>query len=564
MNRLANKLICLIISASLVPPPFSAFTFAEDAEAGNVVAASDLEEYIDATDPADDPDPVFGTRRLKVRAVLECFDGAAAGVSYDGNTLLSFETVEETERAYERLCEEYGEENVIVDLPFFTAESTPMGWGVDFMNIDDELKRHAPGSAAGGKKVTVAIIDSGIDSSHEIFSGNTISAESRSFIDSQGIADEEGHGTSVAGIVAEATPDNTELLVLKTYTDGSNISIETVNQAVRYAADCGADVINLSMASSLSGSLEAYPELVKNSIDDMEAQLQYAREKGSIIVTSSGNSGGNMDELMPYPASSGNTLAVGSVNNKGEWSDFSNYGSVLDFCAPGEELVVAAYNSESSYYVPALQPNKCSGTSFAAPYIAACCAYVKMNDADAGNDEAAEALKSKCIDYGTAGWDRYYGWGMPRFEDYKEEPAAPDDTAAKEAEARAAAERAMAEAEAHARATTSVTVNAATVTPAAINAAIAAAGGRSEYVTELVIGKGVKRLSRRAFSGTNIKTLVVQSKKLKKKSVKGSLKGSAVSAIRVRIGNKKINKKYIKKYKKFFTKKNAGKKEKVH
>ena len=439
MSRILNKLLCLIITITLVLP-CCVYAAAEDEE-GGISAAADLEEYIDATVPADDPDPVFGTMRLKVRAVLDSFDGASAGVSYDGNTLLRFESVEDTEAAYKRLCAEYGPDNVIVDLPLLTAESAPFGWGVDFMNIDDEMKRHTGSGSQNAAKVTVALIDSGIDSSHEIFSGKTISPDSKDFLGSDaGIADEEGHGTSVAGILAEATPANVELMILKTYVDGSSISMETVNQAIRYAADNGADVINLSMASSLSTGTSAYPEQVRNSIDDMEEQLQYARDKGSIIVASSGNRGGDMDSLMPYPASSENTITVGSVNQQGERSLFSNYGSAMDFCAPGEELYVAAYNSGDKYYTPALQPDNCSGTSFAAPYISACCAYVKMDDADAGNSEAVGSLKSKCVDYGDPGWDRYYGWGMPKYEDYVE---APDD-----AEEQAAREEAQRQAEA--------------------------------------------------------------------------------------------------------------------
>lgn len=81
--------------------------------------------------------------------------------------------------------------------------------------------------------------------------------------------------------------------------------------------------------------------------------------------------------------------------------------------------------------------------------------------------------------------------------------------------------------------------------------------------TSVTLGSSVKKIQKNAFTGTNITTIVVQSKKLKAKSVKGSLKGSSVTTVKVKIGNKKVNKKYIKKYKKIFTKKNAGKKAKV-
>lgn len=125
-------------------------------------------------------------------------------------------------------------------------------------------------------------------------------------------------------------------------------------------------------------------------------------------------------------------------------------------------------------------------------------------------------------------------------------------------EAQKAADRQASEDKA--KSVTSVTIPSGTVNASSINAAIAAAGGSRGYVTEIVLGKGVKKISKNAFKGTKITTIVVQSKKLKKKSVKGSLKGSSVKTIKVKIGSKKINKKYVKKYKKIFTKKNAGRK----
>ena len=110
---------------------------------------------------------------------------------------------------------------------------------------------------------------------------------------------------------------------------------------------------------------------------------------------------------------------------------------------------------------------------------------------------------------------------------------------------------------------TTVTVNNPIVNAAVIDQAIAAAGSNGKYVTEFVIGKNVKKIAKGAFKGTNIKTLIVKSKNLKKNSVKGSLKGSKITTIRVKVGKLKENKKYKKRYKKIFTKKNAGKKAKV-
>ena len=109
-------------------------------------------------------------------------------------------------------------------------------------------------------------------------------------------------------------------------------------------------------------------------------------------------------------------------------------------------------------------------------------------------------------------------------------------------------------------AVTEVTINKATVSAAAVRQAIQAMGSSADTV---ILGKKVKRITAKAFAGTDVKTLIVKSKKLKKKAVKGSLKGSSVTTVRVKVGKTKLNKKYVKKYKKIFTKKNAGRKVKV-
>ena len=542
-SKITNKLFCILLTIALILP-CSAVSFADDAGDEDVLRASDLEEYIEATDPADPvaamDDEIFSTCRLKVKRELDSLEGAVEGVSYQGDTLLRFGSVAETKRAYARLCREYGEDNVIVDIPLFTVDSVskPVGWGTEFMNIGKEIARQTQKNGQNARKVTIAVIDSGIDSSHEIFDGRGISQKSKDFVSSSiGIADEDGHGTSVAGIISESAPDNVELMILKTYTDGSKISVVTVGQAVRYAADNGADVINLSMSSSPNLATAKYSELVKSSIADMENSLRYATEKGAIICASSGNNNGQMEALNSYPAVSSYTLAVGSIDKYGKRSDFSNYGYSLNFCAPGDNLILASYNSNAGYYHG-------SGTSFAAPYISTCCAFVKMDNENAGNREAVKALGAICVDYGDAGWDCFYGWGMPKYGVVAKKPVQ-DDSDAK------------------ARAVKSVKVGGSKVTAASIRAAIAAAGGRNEYVTELVLGKGVKKISKNALKGTKVKTIVIKSKKLKKKSVKGSLKGSSVTKIKVKVGSKKTNKKYVRKYKPYFAKKNAGRKVKV-
>lgn len=584
-KHLKPLLILLLAAAIVLTPSLTAFpSFAETGE-GAVRHASDLEEYIDATDAADeavisiDRDDegealaeelesqglytvteedcesieafsIYGTRRILVKAELNTLEGAADGVCYDGSTLLSYETVAETKAAYETLCEKYGAENVILDLPVFAAGSVsaPVGWGVDYMNLDDKMRYEIRTSGQNLGKVKVAVIDSGARDTHEIFAGKTISADSKSFMGSTDtIADENGHGTEVAGILAESTPDNVGLMILKVYgASGDAISLINVSQATQYAAENGADIINLSMATTLDMPLDQYSEAVQASFAELDLQLKNASEKGIIICAAAGNVGKDMDSVYSYPAVSEYTLAVGSIDKSGGRSYFSNYGDRLDFCAPGQDVVTASKEGDTLYNAL----NQDSGTSLASPYIAACCAYLKMHDPAVGNDGAKEALKKSAVDYGDAGWDPYYGWGMPKYNDF--------DEAAYDAAIRAR------QAEERAKKITSVTVNARTVSSKTINSAISKAGGKTKYVTQVVLGSKVTKISKNAFRGTKVKTLQVKTKKLTKKSVKNSLKGSAVKTVKIKVSKKSsINKKYVKKYKKYFTKKNAGRRVSV-
>ena len=538
------------------------------AEAGEVRHVTSLEAFIDATHAADEVYDQgaeigkltpFSARRIRVKRELSSLEGAVKGVSYDGDTLLCFATAEDTREAYERLSAEYGEENVLPDLPLFSADA--QGWGVEYMNLDDQIRREVKAHADGDEKVTVAVIDSGINSTHDIFRGTQISTDSKSMIEAGGtLADDNGHGTAVSGIIAESTPDNVELMAIKVFGKSTDSTTEDINQAIAYASEKGADVINLSLSSNQHEIIDLYeqdyPNLIPNFLRELDLQLKMAANKGAIICAASGNDGGDLDELYSYPAFSQYTLAIGSIDRYGDRSGFSNYGKSLDFCAPGKDVTMAAEDSNTGYYVA-------SGTSFATPYISACCAYVKMDDPAANFINARDTLKQISVDYGDEGWDKYYGWGMPKYEEFiddgtdDEEPGSETDPPKEENNGEEA------NADKVVKTVSSVTVNTKTVNAKAVKQAIKKAGSTDRAVVEIVLGKKVRKISKGAFKGTNVKTLVVKSKKLKKKTVRGSLKGSKIKTVKVKTGSKKTSRKYVKKYKKIFTRKNAGRKVKV-
>jgi len=235
--------------------------------------------------------------------------------------------------------------------------------------------------AAGitGAGITVAVLDTGVDYLHPDIdaniwtntrevAGNGIDDDRNGFIDDilgwdfayndNDPSDLNGHGTHVAGTIAAekngfgqtGVAYNAKIMPVKVLSDTGSGSFSNVARGIRYAADNGADVINLSLGGS-TGSFEL-----------LEA-VRYANARGAVLVMSSGNSRGATPGFpAAYAAEAG--LAVGAVDSNGTFASFSNQaGSVeIDYVtAPGVNIY-------------SLSPNNAyrslSGTSMAAPHVA--------------------------------------------------------------------------------------------------------------------------------------------------------------------------------------------------
>ncbi|MCD8334330.1 MAG: S8 family serine peptidase, partial [Clostridiales bacterium] len=314
--------------------------------------------------------------------------------------VLQFATEEDTQAAYAQLVARYGEENCFVDQVItaddlflsdgedVTAASTTYSWGCSYMGLDT-LKADADADA---ETVTVAIIDSGIDADHAFFEGRTITGDSYDFLagddeDPTELSDPYGHGTHVAGIIVECTPDNVELLVLRILDDSGNSSLALVKTAMQYALEHGADVMNLSLG-------------VSGSYTYLENIIQTVYDAGILVCCAAGN--GSSDNVY-YPANNAQTIAVSAIGSSGAFAgSYSNYGEEIDFCAPGTSIVSAASGGGTASK---------SGTSMASAYVAAALTYVIAAYPDASAAEQYSILQSCVTDLGDTGWDEYYGWG---------------------------------------------------------------------------------------------------------------------------------------------------------
>ena len=158
----------------------------------------------------------FQTKRLIVETMQLTDDYDATEVYYNtelNETILEFATEEDTKEAFDTICQKYGEESCYPDEIYYVddiladdaslSSGTSYSWGTAYMGMNT-LKAQAEGKYGA---VTVAILDTGIDRSNFMFQSRTISPQSYNFIDAnKNVSDNHGHGTHVAGIIAEQCP----------------------------------------------------------------------------------------------------------------------------------------------------------------------------------------------------------------------------------------------------------------------------------------------------------------------------------------------------------------------
>lgn len=142
-------------------------------------------------------------------------------------------------------------------------------------------------------------------------------------LESNGVPAYFGHGTMVAGLVHLMAP-NSQLMPLKAFSADGTGTEANIIQAIYYAVNNHASVINMSFE---------IPEIS----DALMKAINYAARNGVICVASAGN---NASTTLVYPAAFGNVISVGSVSALGQASTFSNYGSdLVQIAAPGEGLI---------------------------------------------------------------------------------------------------------------------------------------------------------------------------------------------------------------------------------
>ncbi|MBI5646901.1 MAG: S8 family serine peptidase [Ignavibacteriae bacterium] len=254
-----------------------------------------------------------------------------------------------------------------------------------------------------GAGIRVAILDSGINRAHPDLQDALPATAVRDFIDTSGDgADEDGHGTHCAGIIAGrgvqsvlGVAPGCELLIGKIMRrkGGTGSNFQILADALYWVVDSGADLISLSLSTPSDNAL------VRQACTDVIAA-------GVPILTAIGNSGAFINAV--YPASYPGCLGVGSVDRHLLKDTMSAESPAVQLLAPGSEIISTALGQGTTTM---------SGTSMATAYAAGVLALLlsAVSSATGRVDRAArcqQALLSSCLDLATPGTDTSTGHGL--------------------------------------------------------------------------------------------------------------------------------------------------------
>jgi len=311
----------------------------------------------------------------------------------------------------------------------FSVQTTPND---PLFSSQWNLKRvktlEAWGVTTGQSNTVIAVIDTGVDIEHEDIRSklwvnkeeiphNGKDDDGNGYIDdyhgynfldgSADLTDFHGHGTGVASIAAAATNNNTgiaginwqaRIMVLKTLNEKGGGNFGDVAEALHYAADNGARVVNMSFGSAVSSSI-------------LREAVRYALSKGVVLVAATGNGGGRV----MYPAAYDEVIGVGASGKDNIRPAFSNYGKGLDIVAPGVDIPIAAAGTfltgpkNHSYALG-------SGTSFSSAHVTGLVSLLLAKNPNLTPGGVYNILvQSTTPIAGRRGYSLEYGYGLINF-----------------------------------------------------------------------------------------------------------------------------------------------------
>ncbi|MCR4924643.1 MAG: S8 family serine peptidase [Lachnospiraceae bacterium] len=311
--------------------------------------------------------------------------------------------------------EKYNDPAMVPGYTYTNADDGKQTNGYEWML--DAVGAYEAWGVSRGEGVTVAVLDTGVDMSHEDLEGQVSEYWNP---DPENYKDFTGHGTHVAGIIAakanngiggvgvapEAKILDVPVFTVKydseTKEYSSYATDDSMIKAINYVADeKKAQVINMSL-----GGQTTYNTALADAINN-------AYDKDVTICAALGNTGTNSKSL---PAAYDHVIAVSSVDESLQRSSFSSYGSWADIAAPGSNIFSTWNGADETVPYPAdsgkTHDTYCNwnGTSMASPLVAGVCAlYISAMGGKATPDQVETALKESAVKISS---DRYIGAGM--------------------------------------------------------------------------------------------------------------------------------------------------------
>ncbi|QZP37545.1 S8 family peptidase [Halobaculum magnesiiphilum] len=264
--------------------------------------------------------------------------------------------------------------------PQFSSQYAPQQ-----VNSDD-----AWDTTLGDSSVTVAVVDTGAQYDHPDLAGNYASDPGYDFADGDSdpapdAPSDEYHGTHVSGCAAAVVDNgsgvagqgNSTLINGRSLDESGSGSTADIADAIQWAADEGADVINLSLGGG------GYTDTMKNAVS-------YADDNGALVIAAAGNSG---TSSVSYPAAYSECVAVSAVDSNENLASFSQYGDSVELCAPGVNVLSTTTEARGSY-------EELSGTSMATPVTSGVAGLTLAAWPDLTTLELRDHLKATAADIG--------------------------------------------------------------------------------------------------------------------------------------------------------------------
>jgi type VII secretion-associated serine protease mycosin len=278
----------------------------------------------------------------------------------------------------------------------------------------DALDARQAWTTTKGKGVTVAVLDTGVESDHPDLVGNVLPAKDMIGFGAQpGNRNWARHGTAMAGIIAGhghgpgdadgvmGLAPEAKILPVRVILedeDPARAQARTTRgnalaDGIRWAADHGADVINLSLGDD---SVSAHPEPAEDEA------IQYALRKGTVVVASAGN-GGDKGDHISYPAAYPGVIAATAVDRYGTRAGFSTRRWYATVSAPGVDIVIA--DPDHKYY-------EGWGTSAASAFVSGAVALIKAAHPGLMPAQIKKLLEDTARDAPVDGRDDSRGYGL--------------------------------------------------------------------------------------------------------------------------------------------------------